>query len=414
MRSYVHFLLANKRFIAFGFVLALTSSFGQTYFIGVFGPSLQREFSLSHTAWSSIYLVGTLASAFLLPWSGKLIDRVDLRRYALAVTLLLATACAFMASAVVGVVTLTVAIFFLRQTGQGLASHVAVTTMARYYDEHRGRAIAVVTIGFGAGEAMLPVAGVFLIGAIGWRWSYGGIAVLMAIVVAPLVMWLLRGHEERHRAHLAAPLLDSGAGSPRRSWTRAQVLRDARFYLLLPGLLAPALIITALFFHHLTIADAKGWSHGWITGNYVVFAAASTATALGCGPIIDRVGGARLVPFMLLPLAAGLGVLAGFDHLLTVSAYFLLCGVSIGIAHTAVAALWAELYGVGHIGAIRSLVSALSVFASALGPITMGALMDADVQIGSALLLLAGYAMVGALLIALALRIPAANDAPGE
>ncbi len=113
---------------------------------------------------------------------------------------------------------------------------------------------------------------------------------------------------------------------------------------------------------------------------------------------------------MLLPLAAGLVVLSVFEQMLTVPVYFVLCGVSIGIAHTAVAAMWAELYGVDHIGAIRSLVSALAVFSSALGPITMGTLMDAHVAIGTVLFVFAGYAAVGALLIVVALRRTIAHE----
>lgn len=412
--AYVRFIAANKRFVAFGFTMALASSFGQTYFIGVFGPSLQRHFDLSHTGWSSVYLLGTLASALVLPWTGKQIDRLDLRHFSLAVVALLATACAFMAGAVHGAWSLVVAIFLLRQAGQGLASHVAVTSMTRYYDRNRGRAIAIAALGFAAGEAVLPVAAVFFIAEIGWRWSYGAIAIFVVVVVGPAVSLLLRNHGARHRAYLAEPTQVTGSGLTRsapRSWTRGEVLRDPRFYLLLPGLLAPALIITALFFHHLTIANAKGWSGAWITGNYVVFAASSTVTSLACGPLIDRFGGARLTPAMLLPLAAGLAVLAMFDGHAAVPVYFALIGVTIGIAHTAVAALWAELYGVTHIGAIRSLVAALAVFSSALGPITLGALMDAGVSIRAALLLLAAYAVVGSALIAVALRGGTAAEA---
>ncbi len=384
--------------------MALASSFGQTYFIGVFGPSIQQHFSLSHTAWSAIYLVGTLASALLLPWTGRRIDSSDLRPYTLAVALFLAGACGFMAGAVTGVVTLTVAIFLLRHAGQGLASHVAVTSMTRYYDDNRGRAIAVATLGFGVGEATLPIAAVFLIGAVGWRWTYGGIALATFALISPLVLWLLRDHRARHRTHMAAPASTLTHKSQRLSWTRGQVLRDPRFYLLLPGLLAPPLIITALFFHHLTIASAKHWSYAWITGNYVVFAAAGTTSALVCGPLIDRYGSTRLAPTMLLPLAAGLVVLALFDHESAVPIYFALIGTSTGIAHTAVAALWAELYGVRHLGAIRSLVTALAVFSSALGPIFVGALMDAGLQISTVVLFLAIYAVIGAALIAFALR----------
>ena len=57
----------------------------------------------------------------------------------------------------------------------------------------------------------------------------------------------------------------------KKSWNRTQVLRDRRFYLLLPGFIATDIVVTAMFFHHINLADAKGWSHTWITGNYVIY-----------------------------------------------------------------------------------------------------------------------------------------------
>ena len=153
--AYRQLVTANKRLLGFGFVMALCSSFGQTFFIGIVGPDIQREFSLSHTLWGTIYMVGTLLSAVLLPWSGALIDRFRLRSYALAACLLLIGACAYTAT-VSGIVSLILAIFFLRQAGQGLAYHVSITSMARYFSRERGRAIAVASLGLTAGEAALP------------------------------------------------------------------------------------------------------------------------------------------------------------------------------------------------------------------------------------------------------------------
>jgi len=57
-----------------------------------------------------IYLAGTLASAFLLPFTGGLIDRYRLPGYALAVSALLVGACAYMAL-VPGPVALVLGIF---------------------------------------------------------------------------------------------------------------------------------------------------------------------------------------------------------------------------------------------------------------------------------------------------------------
>ena len=408
--AYVRFAAAHRRLIAFGFLAAFASSFGQTYYIGIFGPAIQADFGLSHTAWGTIYMLGTLGSAVLLPWTGKQIDRLDLRLYTALVGILAVVACATTALTI-NPAMLVVAIFLLRQSGQGLMSHVGMTTMARYFDAGRGRALAIATTGYAVGQAVLPFFAVLMITAFGWRWSYGATALMLALVLVPIALGLLRGHADRHRAHLAEISAPQTARAQTRSWTRAEMLRDPRFYLLLPGISAPALVTTALFFHHLNLADEKAWSHEWITGSYSIFAIAVVVASLMVGWAIDRFGAVRLIPYMLIPMVAAMVVVAEAHHPWIAWPYLFLLGITMGIAHTAVSALWAEIYGVAHLGAIRSLTTAMSVLASALGPVSLGALMDLGISIETGCLLLALYATMGTVLmgIALGFRVPRAR-----
>ena len=166
--DYWRFALSNPRFLGFGFFLAFLSSAGQTYFIGVFGAGIQADFGLDAGSWGRIYMIGTLASAVVINWSGSLIDRVDLRVFTATVLLGLAGACVVMGS-VTSPALLVVAIFLLRQFGQGLSSHAGITSMARYHDADRGKAIALAAIGFAFGEALLPVAGLYASQIWGWR-----------------------------------------------------------------------------------------------------------------------------------------------------------------------------------------------------------------------------------------------------
>ncbi|MCH9672669.1 MAG: MFS transporter [Gammaproteobacteria bacterium] len=400
--DYINFIARNRRLAAFGFLMAMGSSFGQTYFIGIFGPSVQAEFGLSHTAWGTIYMLGTLASAFVLPWSGKQLDRFPLAPFAIFTCTLLGIASGVM-SQVNGTVMLVIAIFLLRQGGQGLMSHVALTTMARHFSIERGRAIAVATLGFAVGEATLPFICVAAIAVIGWRSTYLASAACLLLLWVPAAWWLLRRHGSTPPSDIATAG-NTTPDAPVRSWTRKEVISDLRFYLLLPSILAPSMIVTAMFFHHLTLADAKGWSHAWVTGNYVVFAIASIATSLVAGRLIDRYSSARLMPFLLSPLAVAMVLLATADSTWVVVPYFMLLGLNTGLSHTAVPALWAELYGVEHLGAVRSLAASMSVFASALGPVTAGSLMDIGMPIEQVCVVFACVAVLSSILVRLALR----------
>lgn len=415
LRRYLAFAAGQPRLLAFGFVGALSSSFGQTYFIGIFGPAIQADLGLSHTAWGAIYMAGTLLSALVLPWTGRLIDDLDLRVYTVLVCLFGAAACTAAALAT-GVASLVLAIFALRQAGQGLMSHTAITSVARYFETGRGRAIAVASLGFSVGEAVLPVGAVLVISSLGWRTGYAIAGATLTLVLIPVALWLLAGHGERHRGHAASLLAAAGSGRGEGDWTRAQVLRDRRFYLLLPGLLAPSVIQTAMFFHHLNLADAKGWSHAWITGSYAIYALAGVVVSLVSGMLIDRYEARSVVRTMLVPLALALVVVAGFDDRWTAWLYLALLGVNTGIAHTGIAALWAELYGVSHLGAIRSLATSCSVLGSALGPVIVGTAMDRGATIEAVCIAFAVFCVVasGALVAALwePPRAPRAQSRP--
>jgi len=403
--NFLKFAQRNCQFITFGFLAAFTSSFGQTYFIGVFGPEIQVEFGLTHTNWGAIYLMGTLASAAILPFSGKLLDHVPLRRYTFWTCVLLIVACGS-STFISGKITLIVFIFLLRHAGQGLMSHIAMTSMSRSFFAGRGRAIAIAALGYSFGEALLPLLAVIAIGMLGWRMAYGGVALYLALIAIPIFMMMLTRIEKRLPDAQDQSMLSAERPKPlpQRSWTRAEALRDPRMYLLLPGLLAIPIISTAMFFHHLTLADVKGWSDTWITGSYSLYALSTVITGLLTCQLIDRFGAVRLVPFMLIPLMLAMIVVSVFENPFTVWVYMILMGINVGIAHTAVSAMWAELYGVHHLGAIRSFATAISVFGTALGPVTMGILVDLGLGMEQVILLFAGYALMGTCLLFVAIR----------
>jgi MFS family permease len=393
--GYAQLIRANPWILSFGFLMALGSSFGQTFFIGVFGPAIETTFGLSHAGWGSIYMAGTLLSALLLPFTGRLIDRMPLARYAILVCIGLAAATLAAALCPAAIFLIPV-VFLLRQSGQGLASHVAITAMVKAFDRNRGKAVAIATLGFPAGRAVMPFCAVAAIAAIGWRATFALSAVLVVVLMIPAVIWLLRRDTASRPAGVeledGPPVAARGLAVPDR--TLGEVLRHPFFYLILPGILGPSFIETALFFHQLSIAESKGWSAEWVTAGYAVFALMTTLVTLMAGPLIDRIGATRLLPLVLMPLVVGVLVLAYLDHAIWAWVYLALAGIGSGAMRIVQPVMFAELFGTGHIGAIRSAAATLSVFASALGPPALGLMMDAGIAfapmgLGAALYLVA-------------------------
>jgi predicted MFS family arabinose efflux permease len=108
----------------------------------------------------------------------------------------------------------------------------------------------------------------------------------------------------------------------------------------------------------------------------------------------------------LLPLASALVVINLSDHHYMVWPYMVLMGISSGLYFTGLSALWAELYGPKHLGAIKSLTNAVMVFASALGPALVGSLLEWGLSFTLILLLLAAYCLLATALLVYALHTP--------
>ena len=379
------------------------SSIGQTYMVGVFGPSIQDDFGLSHTTWGTMFMIGTLASGAVLTWAGSLIDRVRLPVYALSVCGLIVSACGLTAL-VSGPIGLVLCIFLLRHSGQGLASHTATISMTRYFVRNRGRAIAIASLGGTAGKAILPFLTLVSITAIGWRWTYGWFGIIIAITSIPTVLRLLRGWVQLHKTHLKRFAVKDSEDNSASSWNRQQVLRDPQFYLMLPGLLAPGFIGTALFFHHLNIAVSKGWEASWITGNYVIYAVAIVFSMLASGALVDRFSARSVIQFMLIPLVAALIIIGFAEHHLWFIPYMIMIGINFSMVANSTSAIWPELYGVGNLGAIKSMHSALAVVSSAFGPMIFGILIDHELSIRNICLLAATYTFLCNVVLVLTVR----------
>jgi len=381
--NYITFAIANRRILAFGFLMAFGSSFGQTFFIGIFSPSIEAEFGLSHSEWGMIYMAGTLMSAATLTYTGRWIDHTPLRTYAAIVCGFLAVACVAAASTSVAWFLIPT-IFCLRQAGQGLASHTAITGMVKYFRYSRGKAVALATLGFPVGRGLLPVAAVASIAAIGWRETYAICAGFAIVLLLPAVTWLLSGvgievgpREESHKAEknnstIQPAPVDHSLG---------YVLRDPGFYFFLPAILAPSFFDTALSFHLLSIASLKTWPAEWVTSGYVVYALATIAASMWIGALVDRLGALRLFILSLIPYVIGTLLLGFMKHAAWAWVFLALYGMGSGIKATLIPVLLSEVYGTRFIGAIRSFVATLSVFGSALGPPALGLALDLNVSV---------------------------------
>lgn len=369
--SLAPFLRENLRWLVGGFALTFFSSVGQTFFIALFAGEIRDEHGLSHGEFGFFYMLATLCSAISLVRLGRIVDVWPTVRVATLVICCLALACVLMALAD-GAVTLLLALYLLRLFGQGMMTHTAITAMGRWFVAGRGRAVAITTTGHQLGEGLLPLLMALALGGLGWRVLWVVSALMLLVFALPLV----RGTLSLPRQPSAEDVSRDEAG---RQWTRAEVLRDGPFWVVISGVLAPAFIGTSVFFHQVHLAELKGWTLTTMAASFSAMSLATITVTLLTGRLIDRRNARRLLPLFLLPLGLGCLVLSGAEQAGTMYVFMTLLGVSYGMSSAVFGAIWPELYGTRHLGAIRSVVFASMVFASALGPGLTGWLIDTGI-----------------------------------
>ena len=393
--SYLHFLRSNWLFLLAGFLLTFTSSYGQTYFISIFAGEIKADFGLSDGQWGGIYTIGTTMSAVVMIWAGVLTDRFRVRVLAMGVMVALAAACVAMAVNTSALLLIGV-VFALRLTGQGMMSQLGSVAMVRWFEATRGKALSLSSMGFAAGQAVLPVVFVALFAVADWR-NLWLLAAGIVIMTLPLIQALLR--QERTPQSMAEQA--QVAGMEGRHWKRGEMLRSGLFFLMVPMVIGPAAWGTALFFQQVHLTEVKGWDLVAFVALMPVYTAASVATTFLSGWAIDRFGVSRIVPLQMLPFAISFAMLAYADTIFAAGIGLMIFGVGQGLMATATSTFWAEYFGSRHIGSIKSVIAAVMVFGSAIGPGITGWLIDLGVDFPQQMLPIAVYYVIAALLAAI-------------
>ncbi len=379
------FLRSNAPWLSAGVLLTFLSSFGQTFFISVFAGEIRAEFGLSHGEWGGIYTLGTGLSALVMVWAGGLTDLFRVRGLGALVLLLLTGACLFMALNPVWWL-LPAVIFTLRFAGQGMTSHIAVVAMSRWFIATRGKALSVATLGFAAGEALLPLIFVALMIHYDWRLLWG-LAGIIAVAGIPILLLLLRNERTpQSMAHHS-----QSTGMEARHWTRNQTMRHFLFWFMIPALLGPSAFNTAFFFHQVHFADIKNVAHVDLVAMFPFYTAVSITAMVLSGWALDRLGTARLMPMSQLPMVLAFLLFAQADGPIATFLGFFFLGLTTGMNTTLPNAFWAEFYGTRNIGSIKAMAAAIMVLGSAIGPGLTGLGIDLGLGIEAQYVLIAGY-----------------------
>ncbi len=380
--DYSQLLRAEPAKLAFSLSHTFASSFGQTFLIALFVPSLMAALSLSRTEFSGLYSAATLLAGMTIPFLGPSIDRIDLKWASALASLMLALSLFGLASFTAPWLVVLM-LFLVRLFGQSYMTLIATTSAARHFKETRGKSLGIVALGHPLGEAALPLLVTTAIAAWGWRMTLVAQGLFLLLLFWPLTHSLIRRHTsytevrqapENSIAEGGVPSQMSTALSP--SFKRWQLLRTPRFVFPAAIGLMPAFFLTGFFFHGTSLAEAKGWPLPALASGFIVFAAARVLAGLGGGSLIDSRGAARLLPLHLFPLFGAALVLAVGDSAFWIPLYFALCGLSAGLSSNVMPALWGEMFPAHQLARVKSLYTPCIVVSTALSPLLFGVVLD--------------------------------------
>ena len=328
---------------------------------------------------------------FFFFWLGKFTDQFNLIVLGL-ITLVLLSGFSFLISSAESLLILFLSLLGLRLFGQSMISHIAVTAMARWFLKKKGRALSIALMGHPIGEALLPSIVTFFLFQFTWREIWIGVGTCIIIIFLPLVYWLGR--------YLKLQRLDLSNSLPETkkkfnvSWNRSQVLKDLRFYQIIPGLLASPFMVTGVFFHQIHLIESKSWSMKLLASSYPFFALSVIGVTFVAGWVVDRFSTVHLLRFFLLPLAFGLLLVAFTDRTYAVPIFMFLMGASTGAATIVISTLWVELYGIDFLGSIRSMCFSLVVLSTSISPALIGLLIDIGIILEIQFIIFACYIFI--------------------
>ena len=362
----------SLKVIIFGFIFTFFSSFGQSFFLGLFNSSIRDTLSITHGQFGSIYASATLLSSLILVWFGKKIDDINILKFSYIVITLLAFSCFFF-SKINSVYYLFIAILLMRFSGQGMMSHTSSTTISRFFTKSRGKALSTSWFGLSTSEFILPVLIIYLLTIYEWRDIWIVISIVV-IIFLPIASFFLV-----HNLNLTSREVDSETSKQNKKikdWKRIEVLKDYRFYIISANMLAMPWIATGTFVYQSFILESKNWGPYIIAQSFMVYSIMSVITLFISGLLIDKFTSRKILVYMNIPLLLATVVIVYFDNPFTAFIFLGLIGISNGLANVLGSSTWAEIYGVKHIGSIKALTTALMVFSTAFGTAFFGVLID--------------------------------------
>lgn len=402
--------------VGVGALVAFSSSPGQSFIFSVFIDDLIEDTGLSRTAISSLYAIGTGLSAFMVFTVSRLADRYGARTTLLAAATGLGLACLAMSQAR-GALAVFIAFSALRALGQGSMSINATLLTAQWFIRKRGRAMAIMSLGFTLGLAILPPVCRALIDNIGWRETYIVLGLMVWLLVLPTAIFVVRNRPEDIGLHpdgdTQPPAEPARRAAVRAAGADRGVLLSPRFWMLALPLAVPGMVGTGLVFHQTAILEERGLSASIAAATFLAVAGSAAVTALFAGWLADRTTPKAVLVMALSALLGAILFLPLVDSVAMVTIYGIFMGITQGAGGLVNNVIWAHFYGREGLGRVQGSGVTVGITGSALGPLPLSWLASQTGSFQEAALIMGFLPLlaIGAIILA---KPPTGAEAPSR
>src|SRR5688572_16376955 len=358
---------------------------GRTQGLGLITEPLLADLQIDRVVYARMNLWATLIGALFCLGVGRLIDRFGSRIILTMVTLALAIVVLLMSGAQ-NVWVLAILITLTRGFGQSALSVVSITMVGKWFVRRLNVAMAVYTVVLSIGFMLaFPLIGALVIES-GWRKTWWIVGLVLMFGLAPL-SWLLvrRSPEslslqpdtdtsktlETDEADFNVARGQAGMPVPPSSFTLRQALQTPAFWVFGIAGAVYGLVASGIALFNESILAERGFDASTYHRSLVIVALTSLVGNFLGGWLISRGQMNRLLAVAKILLAGSLAALPHVSTQTHVAAYALVMGLAGGFVIVIFFAVWSGAYGRAHLGKIQGAAQALTVIASAVGPLLL-------------------------------------------
>ena len=367
---------------------------GRTQGLGLVTEPLMADLGLGRVQYAQLNLWATLIGSVFALGIGRFIDRLGARVVLTAIALALGAVVAMM-SAVQSFWPLAVLLTLTRGLGQSALSVISLAMVGQWFVRRIDMAMAIYSIVLSVGFMIaFPVVG-SLVQSRGWRFAWLSIGIALLAVLAP-ASWLLMRRRPDGGDGTGVAALERGA-----SWQEA--LGTPAFWVFAIGAALYGLVASGIGLFNESILAERGFGPNVYYQTLIVTAMTALMGNFAGGWLAMRMPLTNLLAISLFVLALGLGALPHVTTIVHVMLWAVAMGLGGGLVMVLFFSVWPRVYGRRHLGRIQGAAQALTVVASAVGPLTLAWCVEITGSYASMFYILGG--IIGAV-AAIALLIP--------